>query len=334
MTAMIALLIAGLLAPATRDSLLAETHGNREVWEDAFLYLSGEELRCAEYLFMSIPRLDRLEMTREALLDQIRGALSTRNSYYPEGTLPDSLFLSCILFFRVDQEPVTGYRDALGRYWDRELTSGTSDVLMTASRVAETVHAMLEPAEQGYLGGIEPPLVVLSAAGATPAESTVLFCASLKSLGIAARQITGWFHGEDGGRRRWVEVWLPEGRWEPLALRWEPVPEGFSGLALAVSETSGEAVTRHYVETGLIRILPGDEPPEEEWMGTVSIPVRSGYIPLDWVWFAPGTADSLELGPGSYLICTGRRNADGSVTMLTEMVTLEPGGDRGFRPGY
>jgi hypothetical protein len=334
MTVITAVLIAGLLSPATRDSLLAETHGNREVWEDAFLTFSGEELLCVEYLFKSIPRLDRLEMTGEALLDHVRGALSTRNRYYQEGTLPDSLFLSCILFFRVDQEPVTGYRHELGRYWNRELTPRTSDVLQTASRVAETVHTMLEPAEQGYLGGIEPPLVVLSSSAATPAESTVLFCASLKSLGIAARQITGWFHGEDGGRRRWVEVWVPEGRWEPLALPWEPVPDGFRGLALAVSETTGEAVTRHYAETGQIRIHSGDEPPEEEWMGTVSIPVRSGYIPLDWAWFTPGTEDSLELGPGSYLICTGRRNADGSVTMLTETVILEPGGDRAYRPGY
>jgi hypothetical protein len=46
-----------------RDSLLAQTQGNVEVWMHAFETMHGEELLCAEYLFENIPRLDRLEMT-------------------------------------------------------------------------------------------------------------------------------------------------------------------------------------------------------------------------------------------------------------------------------
>lgn len=321
-----------ILSPASRDSLLAHTPGNEAVWVKALTTLDGQELSCAEYLFETIPRLDRLEMTEEALMDHILGALSNRCRFYGEGTLPDSLFLSCVLLYRVDQEPVTGYRKQLAEYWNGRLPHGEVDPFEVALIVAEAIHSRTEVIAQGYLGGIEPPLVSLAAGKATPAECTVLLCSSLKALGIASRQVDGWFSGEGGVRRRWLEIRLRGGGWEPLTLPWEPVPEGFEGLSLAVLEASGEFVTGSVVRTGLIRIEPPDEPVEGEWYGTVSTPVRGGFVPLDWMWFDPLAAHSLELGPGDYLLCVSRWKPEGGVFMRSATVRVESGSTLPFRP--
>lgn len=55
-----ALLLSGTLTSAERDSLLADTPGNQDMWTEAFDNLTGDELWCAGYLFGSIPRLTGL----------------------------------------------------------------------------------------------------------------------------------------------------------------------------------------------------------------------------------------------------------------------------------
>ncbi len=317
--------LSGGLTPALRDSLLADTPGNREVWNTALGEFTGEQLLCAEYLFESIPRLDRLEMTQEALIDHIQGALDARESFYEAGGLPDSLFRSCILSYRIDQEPVTAYRSALRSYWLPQLPGGGTDPLEAAQFIINSLEENIEIREQGYLGGVEPPLISLGARIATPTECTVILCSSLKALGIASRQIDGWFSGESGARRRWLEVWLAGAGWEPLPLPWEPVPEGFADLALAVCEATGELTTGSIVETGMVFIEPPDEPLVGDWMGTVSIPVTGGFIPLDWLGFDPMKLDSLELGPGEYLFCAGCREQDGGVTLYSRRALIGSG---------
>lgn len=326
------LCIAALLPDPSLDSLMALTPGNQAVWLHALATLSGGELQCADYLLRTVPRLDRLEMTEEALLDHIHGAMGSRYRFYGQGELSDSLFLSCILYYRVDQEPVTGYRSGLSEYWNGLLPAPAADPFETALMISEEILSRTEVTEQGYLGGIEPPLVTLASGSATPTECTVLLCSSLKALGVASRQVDGWFSGEDGGRRRWLQILVSEGGWRPLTLPWEPVPQDFAGLSLAVCEASGEIVTGSLVDTGLIRIVPPEAPLEGQWEGTVSIPVRGGFLPLDWLWFDPSTADSIELGPGDYLLCVSRREPCGGVFMRTAMVSVEPGSTLSFRP--
>lgn len=315
----------GVLTPAERDSLLEETPGNRDTWCAAFETLSEDELWCAEHLFGSIPRLDRLEMTTDALNDHIRGALERRSAFGEE--LADSIFLTCLLEYRVDQEPVSAYRATLLQYWMGVLPSFPADPHETARMMVDTLEAGIEIAEQGYLGGVEPPLVVLAAGSATPVECTVVLCASLRSMGIAARQITGWFGGEEGRVRRWVEVYSRETGWRPLAVPWEPVPEEFEGLALAVVENTGEFVTGNLAEMVRIVVVPPDEPPAGDWTGTVSVAVKNGFIPLDWVWFDPAQPNTIELGAGDYLVCVSSRTPEGRLRIIPRFITLEPHGE-------
>jgi hypothetical protein len=322
-----------LLATATssRDSLLAQTQGNVEVWMHAFETMQGEELLCAEYLFENIPRLDRLEMTAEALEDHILGAIRARSACYGGHPLPDSLFLPFVLDYRIGQEPVTPYRKALGEFWGALLPGG-ADPLSAAVLLTSEIGSRTAVTEPGYLGGVEPPLAVLESASGTPGECTVLLCASLRSLGFACRQVDGWFAGPDGGARRWVEVWTVEGEWLPVLPPWEDVPEGFQGLALAVCEATGEAVTEGRAPVGRLVVEPSGAPSGEEWMGSVNVPVGSGYIPLDWTGFDPAAGDTLVLGAGEYLLCVSRREPDGGVHMRAMTVVVEPGSDLVFRP--
>ncbi|MFO7627257.1 MAG: transglutaminase-like domain-containing protein [Candidatus Fermentibacteraceae bacterium] len=326
MTALLCLLGSiGVLTPAERDSLLEETHGNRDVWCEAFETLSGDELWCAEYLFGSVPRLDRLEMTTEALNDHIRGALDRRDAFGEE--LSDSIFLKCVLEYRVDQEPVSAYRSALREYWKAVLPALLPDPHETALMMVNMLEERIEIEEQGYLGGVAPPLVVLAAGSATPVECTVVLCASLRSMGVASRQIVGWFGGEEGGTRRWVEVYSREGVWRPLTVPWEPVPIDFEGLALAVWETTGGFVTGSLTETGRIVVIPPEGLAAGEWTGTVSLPVNGGFIPLDWAWFDPTQPDTVELGAGDYLVCVSTRTPEGHLRIFARDVKLEPHGE-------
>jgi len=315
----------GVLTPAERDSLLEDTPGNTAVWSEAFDNLTGDGLWCADYLFGNIPRLDRLEMTAEALNDHIRGALDRRSE--SEAGLPDSIFLTCVLDYRVDQEPVSAYRASLREYWMTVLSAEVSDPGETARTMVSILEEGIEISKQGYLGGVEPPLVVLSTGNATPVECTVVLCASLRSMGVPARQIVGWFGGEEGGTRRWVEVYSCESGWIPLSLPWEPVPDGFEGLALAVWETTGELVTSSLTDTGRMIVVPAEEPPPGEWTGTVSAPVKGGFTPLDWAWFDPAVPDTIELGAGDYLLCVSSRTGDGQLRILAREVTLEAHGE-------
>ncbi len=318
-------------AASSRDSLLAQTQGNVEVWMHAFETMHGEELLCAEYLFENIPRLDRLEMTVEALEDHILGALEARNAFYRGDSLPDSLFLPFVLDYRVGQEPVTPYRIFLGEFWKHK-APGETDPMAVAALMVREIGSRTAVAEPGYLGGVEPPLAVLESASGTPGECTVLLCASLRSLGIACRQVDGWFAGPDGGARRWVEVWTAQGEWLPVLPPWEDVPEGFHGLALAVCEAAGEIVTEGRAPVGRLVVEPSEAHSGEEWMGSVNVPVRSGYVPLDWTGFDPAAGDTLILGAGEYLLCVSRREPCGGVLMRAETVVVEPGSDLVFRP--
>jgi transglutaminase-like putative cysteine protease len=198
---------------------------------------------------------------------------------------------------------------------------------MMVKMLAEEV----EIGAQGYLGGVEPPLVVLAAGSATPVECTVVLCASLRSMGIAARQINGWFGGEDGGTRRWVEVYSHETGWKPLSMPWEPVPAAFGGLALAVWENTGELVTGSLTETGRIVVVPPDVLPAGDWTGTVSVAVKGGFIPLDWAWFDPTEPDTIDLGAGDYLVCVSSRTPEGQLRIIPRFVTLEPHGEHVFQ---
>jgi hypothetical protein len=300
------------LTPAERDSILAETQGNEEFWQEMLAGSEGEVLEAVEYLLGSIPRLDRLEMTETALMDHVLGALDTRDVFYDD--LPDTLFLQCLVQYRIDEEPVTPYRSRLSSFWASHLAPTDESVYGTAEGIAAWIDGNMTVGRYDYLGGVEDPVTVLESGGGTPRELRVLLCSSLKSIGIASRAVEGWFSGPDGGSRSWIEVW-DGAEWLPLATRADSVPAGWEGLALAIVPTQEAIVTSDYVPTATLVTTPIYDALDDDWTAVLNIPAGGRFVPLDWAWLETTEPDTVELGPGPYTLMVSFRKPSGAVDM-------------------
>jgi len=288
-------------ADAEIDSLLAETQGNAEMWGDYLDEAGGDTLECALYLLREVPRLDRLEMTPQALDDHILGALAHR------GSIPDSVFLDCLLWYRVSREPVTAYRERLAAFWTHRGSESPEDLSRWMATNLDTI-----PRE--FLGGMQPPAGVLESGAGTEAELQVLLVASLRSLGWPARVVKGWFTGPEGGERTWAEVWS-DGDWQAVDL------PNMEGLMLAVEESHGIPLTSRHAATGSLLTVP------PQWEGdfrvSLNLPVRGRWLPLDWAMPASEGPDTLILGAGELLVMLTRRLPAGGVEVWHRFVQVQ-----------
>lgn len=288
-------------AEAEVDSLLTETQGNAEMWRGYLAEAGGDTLESALYLLREAPRLDRLEMTPQALDDHILGALAHR------GSIPDSVFLDCLLWFRVSREPVTAYRERLAAFWAARGVESPEDL-------SRWVAANLDTVPREFLGGMQPPAGVLESGAGTGAELQVLLVASLRSLGWPARVVKGWFAGPEGGERTWAEVWM-DGSWQAVD------PPDMEGLVLAVEESHGIPLTSRHAATGSLLTVP------PQWDGdfriSLNLPVRGRWLPLDWVMPAAEDPDTLVLGEGELLVMLTRRLPAGGVEVWHRFVKVQ-----------
>ncbi len=315
----IAILAALSLSPETRDSLLADTQGNEAMWDRMLECSDGVRLECIEYLFTTIPRLDRLEMTETALMDHVLGALDSRESLCPD--MPDSIFKPFLLDYRMSEEPVTAYRTPLSVYWGRELPLEGGSV-ETAELLREAISSMSVRGRE-YLGGVSPPLDVLQARAGTPTELRVLFGSSLRALGIPVRPVLAWFQGERGREAGWLEVWS-EGVWHPMPLASDSIPADYAGLSMTWAG-NGNTV-EDYVPCGTLVVLPPDTS-AGDFMIWLSVEAPGRLIPLDWLEVDPATESTVELGVGRYLLQVTERLGNGTVRLWTRWLELGPGSE-------
>ncbi len=295
-----------LLTPEERDSLLADTPGNSAFWTEALASYRGEVLEAVEYLFAGIPRLDRLEMTSEALMDHVIGAIDSRDEWYD--SIPHEVFLEGLVGYRMDEEPVTAYRTPLFTHWHQRLGEADTTVSAVAERLAWSISAM-RVRQPDFMGGMPSPRDVLASGGGTPAELRLLLGCSLRAMGIPVRSVYGWFQGVAGRETGWLEYWTGEG-WRAVTLPSDSVPEGFAGLSLAVA--GDEYVTSAMVPTGVVALEPVDGA-VESFLVAFSIPARGRLIPLDWLDVSPAAPCTVEVGAGSYYLHLSRRLPDGGV---------------------
>ncbi|NLP06424.1 transglutaminase domain-containing protein [Candidatus Fermentibacteria bacterium] len=315
----LAILVALSLSPEKRDSLLAETQGNEALWGRMLENSDSERLECIEYLFTTIPRLDRLEMTETALMDHVLGALDSRENLCPD--LPDSVFLPFLLDYRMSEEPVTAYRTPLSVFWARELPSA-GGAMETAELLREAISGMSVRSRE-YLGGVAPPLDVLEARAGTPAELRVLFGSSLRALGIPVRPVLAWFQGERGREAGWLEVWS-EGSWHPMPLASDSIPADYAGLSMTFA---GDGCTvAGYVPAGTVIVLPPDTS-AGDFMIWLSVEAPGRLIPLDWLEIGATEVSRLELGGGRYLVQVSSRLENGTVRLWTKWLELAPGAE-------
>lgn len=314
----ILLSILALLTPAERDSLLAHTPGNDAFWSEVLSGSRGAMLDCIDGLFATIPRLDRLEMTSEALMDHVIGAMDSREIWFE--SMPDSIFLNFLLQYRFDEEPVSPYRTPLVTYWTTWIADTDTTVAAVTESIARSIGRMrVRPYD--FMGGVASPCDVLASGGGTPVELRVLLGSSLRALGIPVRPVLGWFQGPQGRESGWLEYWNGDG-WAQLPLLSDSLPDGFAGLSLAVA--GGEYITGEIVPCGKIAFQPVSVA-SDSLLLAVSIPCPGRYVALDWLDTDPAVPCSVELGEGAYMIHLSRRLSSGAVRLASMPVDVVAG---------
>jgi hypothetical protein len=290
-----------LVASVDPDSL--DAPGNEAVWLEYMDSVSGDTLECCVYLLEHIPGLDRLEMTLAVLDDHILNALTFK------GEVPDSVFFQCLLWYRTATEPVASFRGYLLQFWKERSITDPSDVISWTEDNLEIYKAL-------YLGGMQSPLEVLETGGGTEAEIRVFQAASLRSLGYPVRTVSGWFSGESGGERSWLEVWSDCG--------WKPPADDLTGLVLAVDKSTEEFLTDNFSETGMLITVPPDTS-QGDFLVSLNLPISGRYLPMDWAMPRADGPDTISLGASELLITLSRRLPSGAVEVWNSLITIIPG---------
>jgi len=302
-----------LLEPSVVDSLLGDTQGNEAFWREYLASVDGLALESADYLLSEMPRLDRLEMTEAILSDHIFGAIETRSVYYD--TLPDSVFFPGLVEYRVSEEPVTAFRAPLYAHWHAVLCNPDSTAAEVAREIAGSI-GRFRVRRPTFLGGVAGPLDVLAAGSGTTDELRVLFGASLRSMGIAARSVTGYF--AHVGQSGWMEIW-DGSRWLPMPLASDSIPDDWEGLAFAVA--GNEERTAALAPVGTLILEPARMVPESAG-AAISVAARGMWVPIDYLEFSPTEDCTLTLGEGEYLLQLTRRRPSGAVDLWTDLVDI------------
>ncbi len=283
-----------LLSPAERDSLLAEIAYNADFWEEVFTQYSGDTLSYSEYLFLTMPTEDREGMTAAILEDHVLGAMSTRNKWFDY--LTDSIFLNYLLPFRIDNEPLSSYRSALGAWLGRRVQPGETVVEM-AEEIRDVITHAITLTGYSNDGSVMTPTQIIPVGQASREGGWVLLGASLRTMGIPARPVQGWFPGVDRNLYLWFDIWTGE-EWHSLSDGMPPVEY----VKAAIEYPSMRNITGDYRNTGTLLTTPLMDFIEEGWSVQLLIPSGDDTTVIDNVNIDPFERVSTELGDGEFLL--------------------------------
>lgn len=283
-----------LLLPAERDSLLAEIPANAGFWEEVFTQYSGDTLTCIEHLFMLMPAEDRNSMTASILEDHVLGAMNTKNTWY--NYLTDYIFLNYLLPCRISNEPLSSYRSALGAWLGRRVRSGE-----TALEMAESVNDVitntitLTGASNDAL--ILTPTQIIPTGQASRTGKWILLGASLRTMGIPARPVMGWFPGVGRNLYLWFDIWTGQ-QWHTLSSGMPPIQY----VKVAIEYPSMLNITGDYRDTGTLLTKPLVDFSERSWTAELLIPSGDDTTTIYNLSLNPLQRDSVELGAGEFLL--------------------------------
>jgi len=283
-----------LLSPAERDSLLDEMSYNAGFWEEAFTQYSGDTLICYEYLFLAMAIEDREGMTAAILEDHVFGAMEARERWYE--FLPDSIFHTYLLPFRIHNEPLSSYRSALGAWLGRRVQSRETAVSM-AEEINDVITHAITLSGSGNDGSVLTPTQVIPGGQASREERWILLGASLRTMGIPARPVRGWFPGVDRNLYQWFNIWTGE-EWYSLSSGMPPLEY----VKVVIEHPSMRNITGNYRDTGILITTPLSDFIDEGW--SVELLIQSGddTTVIDNVYINPFERVSTELGAGEFLL--------------------------------
>lgn len=283
-----------LLLPAERDSLLAEIPANAGFWEEAFKQYSGDTLTCIEHLFISMPADDRNSMTTSILEDHVLGAMNSKNIWY--NYLPDYIFLNYLLPCRISNEPLSSYRSALGAWLSRRVQSAETIPEM-AEAINDVINHVITLTRTRSDGSVLSPTQIIPAEQGSLEEKWVLLGASLRTMGIPARPVAGWFPGVDRNLYFWFDIWTDQ-EWQTLSRGMPPVQY----VKVAIEYPSMQNITGDYRDTGTLLTIPLVDFNEGGWTVDLLIPSGDDTTTIYNLSLNPFQRDSVELGAGEFLL--------------------------------
>ncbi len=291
------------------------------------------------WLIINMPHLDRLEMTRNTLLEHARFAYATRTQL--PYIAPQELFQEYILTYRLGDEPVRPWRSEIWFEYDELIGETPAE---TARAINRWVHDNLTVRSRGFFGSRPDPLSIITAGTGTESDIAAVAIAMCKTFGVPARRARVSVFGEESGGRIWLEIYS-DGEWLPM---YPDDPDSFGDTTLIEREHphnvtvvsvsaafTHQQVTSRYSETGMLRLhfTKNDEPVSDFQHFAISAWNNGAWLPLDDLGFdleeERMTADEEEgfltvLGDGFYIVQVGVRNARGDAYVQTSPVTINP----------
>ncbi len=283
-----------LLSPAERDSLLLEIPHNAYFWEEVFSQYSGTTLSYLEHIFLSIPIEDRESMTSVILEDHVLGAMNTRNTWYV--SLHDSILLPYLLPSRIANEPLSPYRSSLGAWLGRRVQPRETVVAM-AEEIRDVINNAIALTGYDNDGSVLIPTQIIPVGQASREGRWILLGASLRTMGIPARPVKGWFPGVDRNLYRWFDIWTGE-EWHSLTSGMPPVEY----VKVAIEYPSMRNITGNYRDTGTLVTTPLVNFNEAGWNVELLVPAGDDTTTIDGLNINPFVWVSTELGAGEFLL--------------------------------
>jgi hypothetical protein len=305
-----------LLSPAERDSLLAGIETNSAFWEEALSQYSGNTLAQLEYLLVTMSPEDREAMSTALLEDHLLNALRVRNDWYD--TLPDSIFQRYLLPFRIWDEPLSSYRSSLEGWLSRRLQNvGTSFEM--AEAIKDLINHSISLTASGTDDTHPTPTQIIPVGQASRDGMWILLGSSLRTMGIPARPVWGWFPGVERNLYMWFDVWTGE-EWRPLYNGMPPV----NYVKAAVEYPSMRNITGEYRDTGRLITTPLGDFTEGNWTVELLIPAGEDTTSIEPIQLSPFIRDSVDLGTGEFLLRVQFREGDSLIGSWIQNVVIYP----------
>ncbi|MFH1159583.1 MAG: transglutaminase-like domain-containing protein, partial [bacterium] len=181
--------------------------------------LSTTEFEALEFLFAYSSLNDLADYSGEFFLKNVRASLAAKDTFSWGKTIPEEIFRHFVLPVRVNNENL----DSSRWVFFAELKDRIKGMTMKDAALEVNHWCHEKVSYRASDSRTSSPLVTVKTGHGRCGEESTFTTASMRSVGIPARQCytPRWAHGDDN--HAWVEVWV-DGKWHYLGAC-EPEPD-------------------------------------------------------------------------------------------------------------
>jgi hypothetical protein len=199
--------------------------------------LTGRELEWACFLIGTMPFTDLISIKADYLLEHIHYTSLARNKYKWMRQIPEDVFFTYVLPYRISSEPIVPHRkyffeqlDPLVKNYDDIFeVSYQVNLWLGGERKGASARVHFEPGEARN----KSPFGTLLSGRGRCGELTIALVAALRAVGVPGRSVytPSWVKSENN--HAWTEIWV-EGKWYAMA-------SGHPSIQSALGATAGRA---------------------------------------------------------------------------------------------